>query len=79
MSNTNDNNATNIVNRIMDYESGELGPRQVLELFSDLAKSGTLSHLQGAYHRQYMVFRGAGLLDENDDICDEALAEAEVD
>lgn len=43
---------TNIVDRIMAWEAGELDPEQELVLFEDLRDNGMLYHLQGSYGRQ---------------------------
>lgn len=42
-----------IVSRIMDFEEGHLDHEEMLELFTDLIKTGYINHLQGSY--QYMA------------------------
>jgi hypothetical protein len=41
-----------LVDKIIAYESGDLNNEGILELFSDLIKSGQAWHLQGCYGRQ---------------------------
>ncbi len=42
---------TQIVDKIIDYESGEMSDEDALELFSELVKTGTAWRLQGSYGR----------------------------
>ena len=57
-----------LVGRIMAYESGELDDTETLELFSELIKSGTIQHLQGAYGRAASGMIQSGLLTPEGDI-----------
>lgn len=41
------------INRITQYEAGELTPRQVTLLMRDLFNSGVIMHLQGMYQRAF--------------------------
>ena len=41
----------NIVDKIIDYESGDLEFTETLELFSELIKNGMVWQLQGHYGR----------------------------
>jgi len=52
------------VNAIMDFEAGELGANETLELFSDLAASGLVWQLQGCYGRNFMALVENGYLDK---------------
>ena len=40
-----------LVDKIISYESGELPEGEILELFSELIKTGTICTLQGCYQR----------------------------
>jgi len=51
-----------MVSRMMAYEEGEMDDGQVLELFSELVKSGQAWQLQGSYGRQAARLIGAGYL-----------------
>jgi hypothetical protein len=59
---------SDLVGRIMAYESGELDDTETLELFSELIKSGTIRHLQGAYGRAASDMIADGLLTPEGDI-----------
>jgi hypothetical protein len=50
------------VNKIIAYESGELNDNEVLELFSELIKSGECWHLQGSYGRTATALIEAGYI-----------------
>lgn len=41
----------NLIDSIMDYESGELDDRGTLELFAELVRTGQAWQLQGHYGR----------------------------
>jgi hypothetical protein len=49
-----------IVGLIMDFESGQLSDKGILELFSELIKNGMAWSLQGSYGRaaQSLIDRG---------------------
>ena len=57
-----------LVDKIIAYESGELNDNEVLELFSELVKSGQAWTLQGSYGRMAMALINAGYLSRNGDI-----------
>lgn len=57
-----------IVGRIMAFESGELSESETLKLFSELIKSGTIRHLQGAYGRAADALIDGGWLTPEGDI-----------
>lgn len=42
---------SDLVGQIMAYESGELSNAEMLDLFSELIRTGTVWHLQGVYGR----------------------------
>jgi hypothetical protein len=58
----------NIVNKIIDYESGELQGFGVLELYAELIKTGTILHLQGSYQRQARSFIEDGIINQSGEI-----------
>ena len=71
---TNQNSTVNkimnseISNLLMNFEMGELDSQGTLRLFSELIRTGALSHLQGYYHRTAMDLVDAGYLANNGDI-----------
>jgi len=52
-----------MIDKIIAYESGELNNEGILELFSELIKSGQAWHLQGCYGRQAQALIDKGLID----------------
>lgn len=56
-----DNNST--IDRIMDYEAGELGQEETIELFQQLVNSGLAWRLQGHYGRTARALIDAGLVE----------------
>lgn len=71
---TNQNSTVNkimnseISNLLMNFEMGELDSQGTLRLFSELIRTGALSHLQGYYQRTAMDLVDAGYLANNGDI-----------
>jgi len=53
---------SDLLGRMIAYESGEMSDAETLELFSELIKSGTIRHLQGAYGRAASAMIADGLL-----------------
>ncbi len=51
------------VTQIMAFESGELSPNQIVDLFSELLKNGHAWSLQGLYGRTATDLIEAGYLD----------------
>jgi len=51
-----------LVDKIISYESGELDNIGILELFSDLIKSGQAWSLQGCYGRMAQALIDKGLI-----------------
>ena len=39
------------LDQIMDYESGELNDKEIIEMFSEMVKNGVAWSLQGSYGR----------------------------
>jgi hypothetical protein len=62
------------VQDIIAYEEGTLTPRQVLELFSELIRTGTAFVLQGHYGRVAVAFLEQGFILPNGDITGAGLA-----
>jgi len=52
-----------LVDLIMAYECGELSDAKILELFSELIKTGKAWTLQGSYGRMAMRLIKAGYID----------------
>jgi len=50
---------SDIVSKIMDYESGSMDFDEIVSFFQELYDSGTLPSLQGSYQRTF-----AALLDD---------------
>jgi hypothetical protein len=64
----------NLVDYIMDYESGELDEDGILELFSHLISTGKAWQLQGSiYGRPAMEFIKSGIIDKQGKIHREKL------
>lgn len=57
-----------ILDMIMDFESGELSDNEILELFSELIKTGKLKDLQGMYQRMASDLIKQGYLDKNGNV-----------
>ena len=57
-----------ILDLLMNFEMGELDSQGTLRLFSELIRTGALSHLQGYYQRTAMDLVDAGYLANNGDI-----------
>lgn len=57
-----------IVDRIIQYEEGELGVRESVKLFSDLIKNGIVWQLQGSYGRTADSLIKSGVINMNGDI-----------
>lgn len=56
------------LDQIMEYESGELNDKGIIEMFSDMVKDGTVWQLQGSYGRTAETFIFNGILDEQGNI-----------
>lgn len=54
-----------LVGGIMDYETGQLGTRETLELFAHLIQSGQAWTLQGHYGRAAQAFIDEGLIGQD--------------
>lgn len=51
-----------LVDRIMDYENGDLDFDETLELFTELVSSGMINSLQGSYQRTAAVLIKEGYI-----------------
>jgi hypothetical protein len=51
-----------IVEQIINFESGRLTKDEIVEMFQDLIDTDTLQHLQGSYHRIAAELIEAGLI-----------------
>lgn len=56
------------IDTIMAYESGELNNQEVVQLYSDLIKSGMINSLQGHYGRFAATLIQHGYLDKQGNI-----------
>jgi len=56
------------LDQIMEYESGELNDKGIIEMFSDMVKDGTVWQLQGSYGRTAEVFIFNEILDKQGNI-----------
>lgn len=59
---------SDMVGRIMAYESGELDENGVVQLFADLIKTGLAWQLQGCYGRQAKQLIEAGVISPDGEI-----------
>lgn len=66
---------TDVVSKIMDFESGQLDSEEVLDLFSDLVRTGMAWQLQGSYGRTAHSLIEAGFLTEDGDRTDKEVDE----
>ena len=57
-----------MIDKILEYESGDLSFSQVVELFSELIKNGMAWSLQGNYGRTAKALIDAGYLNKEGDI-----------
>lgn len=60
-----------LVDQIMEYESGMLNDSETLEMFSGMVRSGTAWSLQGHYGRTASALIEAGWLNKEGDILKE--------
>jgi hypothetical protein len=60
-----------VVGQIIDYESGQLEPAKILELFSELIKTRLVWSLQGSYRRQAQALIEGGYISEQGEILKE--------
>ena len=57
-----------MINEIIAYESGELGPDDVIHFFGDLVSSGVIHGLQGSYQRTASDLIEQGILSEDGEV-----------
>ena len=55
-----------MIDKLIDYEQGELDDDETLELFQTLVDTGLAWELQGHYGRQAMSLLEAGLIVQGD-------------
>ena len=68
-----------IVNKIMDFESGEMTKsEEVIVFFQELGDSGMIFSLQGHYHRVFNQLADAGLVKIGSDHSDQIISELEA-
>jgi hypothetical protein len=60
-------NDSDIVSKIMDYESGAMDLDEIVVFFQELYDSGILPELQGSYHRAFAHLLSNGLVRTNND------------
>lgn len=60
--------STDIVGKIVEYESGEMSMDEIIEFFADLIKSGMAWQLQGSYGRTAASLIEAGYITEEGEI-----------
>ena len=51
------------IDKIIAFEEGELSLDEIIELFTDLYKTGQLNHLQGMYGRTFANLVEEGFID----------------
>ena len=56
------------LDQIIEYESGELNDKGIIEMFSDMVKDGTVWSLQGSYGRAAEAFIFNEILDKQGNI-----------
>jgi hypothetical protein len=56
------------IDQMMEFESGMLNDTEIIELFSDMVKTGTAWSLQGHYGRAANAFIEGGWLDKEGNI-----------
>lgn len=56
------------IDRMMEFESGMLNDAEIIEMFSDLIKSGASWSLQGHYGRAANAFIEGGWIDKDGNI-----------
>jgi hypothetical protein len=56
------------LDKMIKFEASELNSMEVLDLFSDLIKTGQINHLQGYYQRTALDLIATGLIDSEGEI-----------
>ena len=62
------------LDKMMGFENGDLGVKDILELFSELIASGTVWKLQGSYGRSAAGLIENGLISATGEILPDGLA-----
>lgn len=53
-----------LVDKIIEFESGEMSDEDTLAFFAELVKTGTINHLQGSYQRTAVNLLRQGYIDQ---------------
>lgn len=61
--------------RIIAYETGELSPPEMVEMFSEMIADGTVWHLQGSYGRTAAALIESGWIASDGTIDHDRIAE----
>mgnify|MGYP000903433249 CR=1 FL=1 len=61
---------TDIVDKIIAYEDGDMNGWEVLDLYADLIKTGMILGLQGTYQREARYLIEEGIIDQHGNIID---------
>jgi hypothetical protein len=56
------------LDQIIEYESGELNDKEIIEMFSEMIQDGTVWQLQGSYGRTAETFIFNEILDKQGNI-----------
>ena len=56
------------LDKMIQFEAGELNSMEVLELFFNLIKTGQINHLQGCYQRTALDLIDTGLINGEGEI-----------
>lgn len=57
-----------MINKIIQYESGEMELEDQIEFFAELIKSGIINELQGRYQRVAQAFIDGGMISPTGEI-----------
>ena len=60
--------SADLVDKIIEFEAGELGPEEALHLFADLIKTGLAWQLQGTYGRMAVDLINGGFISHDGEI-----------
>ena len=61
---------TDIIDKIISYEAGDIYGWEVLDLYADLINTGMILNLQGTYQREARHLIEEGIIDQNGNIID---------
>ena len=57
---------TNVLDKIVSYELGEMSEKEEIELFQELVDTGVIWSLQGSYQRRAKEMIYNGIIEGND-------------